>query len=352
MMLARSRGDALDEGKLWERVASATKEVVRRQAEIGLDVISDGEYGKPQYVAYVRERLSGFDGPPAASPKRAEQDEFPDWNRSLSATGHRTNDAPVALRDTSAVQRDIANFKVALENVVSGGRFMTAASPGVITYFMPTTYYKTDEAYLEALAEAMAPEYRAIVEAGFTLQIDCPDLGMGRSARWAHQSLEEFRKSARGRVAALNSAIAGLPRMQMRIHLCWGNYEGPHKDDVPLADVIDIAFEANVGAVSFEGANPRHEHEWKVFRDVHLPDGMKIIPGVIDSCTNYVEHPELVADRLVRFAELVGPERMMAGVDCGFGTSVGPRHVAPSIAWAKLASLVEGARLASAKLKP
>ena len=248
------------------------------------------------------------------------------------------------------MRRDIDNLKAALASSQPTGVFMSAASPGVIQTFMPSTYYPNDEAYLRDLGDAMGDEYRAIVEAGFVLQIDCPDLAMSRHTRFAELSLDQFRDLARMHIKVLNAALAGLPAEQVRLHMCWGNYEGPHNHDIALADIIDIALEAHVGAISIEAANPRHAHEWKVFRDVKLPDGMKLIPGVVDSCTNYVEHPDLVADRLLRFAEVVDPNNLMAGTDCGFGTSVGPRHVAPSIAWAKLQSLVEGAQIASRQL--
>ncbi len=224
---------------------------------------------------------------------------------------------------------------------------MSAASPGVIETFMPTTYYDSDRAYLDALGSAMADEYRAIVEAGYILQIDCPDLAMSRTSRFSHLTDDEFRELARMHVEVLNQVIEGLPRSRVRLHLCWGNYEGPHNHDIPLREILDVVLEANVGAISFEAANPRHEHEWKVFGGRSLASDLVLIPGVIDTCTNYIEHPELVAQRIQRYADMVGADRVIAGTDCGFGTSVGPRHVAPSIAWAKLGSLVEGARLAS-----
>jgi 5-methyltetrahydropteroyltriglutamate--homocysteine methyltransferase len=227
---------------------------------------------------------------------------------------------------------------------------MTSPSPGQIERFMPTTYYQTSEAYLLALAEAMRDEYQAIVAAGFVLQLDCPDLASGRANQFGHLTLEEFKDVASLHVEMLNRAIDGLPRDRMRLHVCWGNYEGPHNHDVELQEIVGVLLKAHVGGLLFEAANPRHEHEWKVWRDVDLPEGTVLIPGVIDSCTNYIEHPELVAERLERFAELVGPERAMAGTDCGFGTSLGIRKVAPSIVWAKLESMVEGARLATKRL--
>jgi 5-methyltetrahydropteroyltriglutamate--homocysteine methyltransferase len=354
-MLAYSNGDVHDLPVLWAHVAAATREVVRRQADLGIDVVSDGEFGKPSYAGYVKERLTGFEGEPRRGTGTSrEQADFPDWMRStMPVVVYPTNNGPVTLRDPSAVRRDIASFKTSLEGLGVVDAFMPAASPGVIDSFMQSTYYPNDEAYLRALGSAMRDEYVAIVEAGFLLQIDCPDLtadGKSRHTRFADLSLEEFRDVVRLHVTVLNQALEGLPRERVRLHMCWGNYEGPHKYDVALIDVIDIVLEAQVGGLSIEAANPRHAHEWRVFRDVELPPDMKLIPGVIDTCTNYIEHPELVAERLVRFAEVVGREQVIAGTDCGFGTSVGPRHVAPSIAWAKLESLVEGARLASRQL--
>jgi 5-methyltetrahydropteroyltriglutamate--homocysteine methyltransferase len=227
--------------------------------------------------------------------------------------------------------------------------FMTAVSPGTIAEFLQNTYYPTHEAYIFALAGAMRAEYRAIVDAGLVLQLDCPDL-TGLGAEVADVGLEAFRSKARLHIDALNHALEGLPPEQLRIHLCWGNWPGPHTHDVPLRDILDLVFQARPSAISFEGANPRHEHEWAVFKDVKLPEGKIIIPGVIDSCSNYVEHPDLVCQRIVRYAQLVGRERVIAGTDCGFGTFVGRITVDPRIAWVKLGALVEGARLASQEL--
>jgi 5-methyltetrahydropteroyltriglutamate--homocysteine methyltransferase len=349
LVLQHDRGELTDIASLQRHIAQATVEVVRRQVQMGIDIPSDGEYSKPSYATYVRERLTGFNGPTRNPRSGFTSTEFPDWERRHSSpVQFPTCDGPVQLRDASQVRRDIANFKTALEEAGHSRGFMSAASPGVIETFMPTTYYATDRAYLEALAAAMADEYRAIVEAGLVLQVDCPDLAMSRTTRFSHLSDDEFRTLARMHVEMVNRAIEGLPRASTRLHLCWGNYEGPHNHDVPLREILEVVLEANVGAISFEAANPRHEHEWVVFQGQHIPDDLVLIPGVIDTCTNYIEHPELVAQRLQRFADIVGPERVIAGTDCGFGTSVGARHVAPSIAWAKLGSLVEGAALASA----
>jgi 5-methyltetrahydropteroyltriglutamate--homocysteine methyltransferase len=349
LILQRDRGEQTDGTRLQQRIADATTEVVQRQVQLGIDVPSDGEYSKQSYATYVRERLSGFTGEPRNPGAGIATNEFPDWVRRYSpSVKFPTNAGPVVLTDPSRVRADVVNLRTALRHAKHEQAFMSAASPGVIETFMPTTHYASDRAYLEALADAMADEYRAIVDAGFVLQVDCPDLAMSRTTRFAALSDDEFRALARMHIEALNRALDGLPRSSVRLHLCWGNYEGPHNHDIPLSDILDIALEANVGGISFEAANPRHEHEWKVFRDRALPDDLVLIPGVIDTCTTYVEHPDLVADRVRRFAECVGPERVIAGTDCGFGTSVGPRIVPPSIAWAKLASLVEGAARASA----
>jgi 5-methyltetrahydropteroyltriglutamate--homocysteine methyltransferase len=351
-MLEYSNGTDKDPPGLWDQVAAATRDVVRRQVELGIDIVSDGEYGKASYAGYVKERLTGFEGEPRMPAATSlERDEFPDWVRSTPPrVSYPGNNGPVRTRDLSGVERDIANLHAAVEGLSPAGVFMTAASPGVVDTFMPSTFYPDDAAYLRDLAQAMRSEYQAIVAAGFILQVDCPDLAMSRHTRFANLSAAEFRSKAAMHVETLNEALAGLPPERVRLHMCWGNYEGPHNHDIPLADVIDIALQAQVGAISIEAANPRHAHEWKLFRTVGLPRGVTLIPGVIDSCTNYVEHPELVAERIVRFAEVVGPENVIASTDCGFGTSVGPRHVAPSVAWAKLGSLVEGARLASSAL--
>jgi 5-methyltetrahydropteroyltriglutamate--homocysteine methyltransferase len=258
---------------------------------------------------------------------------------------------PVTYKDPEAIQRDIDRFTAALQGVEPAETFMTAASPGVIAGLLHNQYYPSYEAYLEALAEAMKPEYTAIHRAGFLLQIDAPDLASSRHLNFAQASLEEWRRTIAFHVEVLNAALTDIPRDTVRLHLCWGNYEGPHHRDVELKDMIDIALTANVGAISIEGANPRHAHEWKVFQEVKLPGGMLLIPGVIDSTTNFIEHPELVAERIVRFATLLGRENVMGGVDCGFSSNADfPPAVASSIIWAKLQSLAEGARIASEQL--
>jgi 5-methyltetrahydropteroyltriglutamate--homocysteine methyltransferase len=338
-----------------ERIRVVVDRLVARQADTGIDVVSDGEASKSDFVGYVVDRLSGFGGtrypmlPPVAESQLAR---FPQWaaRQATGATRQMTKPAcnsPVEVADPSAVTRDIGNLRAALEGRQVKEAFMTAPPPGLVATRIRNEFYPTQEAYIYAIADAMKHEYRAIVESGFLLQIDCPDLS-GRivppDQEAAHRADLELR------LEALNYALDGLPTDRMRLHLCWGNFNGPHLEDGSLRDALDRAVRARPAAISFEGANPRHEHEWAVFEDVKLPDGKIIIPGVIDSCTNYVEHPELVAQRIVRYARLVGRENVIAGVDCGFGTFVVQQEVDPEIAWLKLQSLVEGAALASRAL--
>jgi 5-methyltetrahydropteroyltriglutamate--homocysteine methyltransferase len=329
--------------------------IFRKQIEVGVDIVNDGEMGKPSYATYVKDRLSGFDGE-AAPFTIADFADYPEYGERFMSQGAMQKLArpactgPVKCNDTSAVQTDIANLKAAVTQNNVPEAFMSAASPGVISIFLANHYYRTHEDYLAALAEAMRPEYQAITDAGFILQIDCPDLAMGRHIQFSDASLGEFRKNITIHVEALNHALAGIPAERTRIHLCWGNYEGPHHRDVPLRDIIDVVFRANVGAISYEASNPRHEHEWAVFEQVKLPAGKVLIPGVIDSVNNFIEHPDLVAQRLVNLARLVRPENVIAGTDCGFATVAGYSAVDPKIAWAKFQSLSEGARIASRRL--
>ncbi len=338
-------------------VRQAVTEVVTQQTDIGLDVINDGEQSKSQYAAYVKERLTGFEGERLirALPRLGD-DEFPEFaaqggtHLSSVSIPQPTCSGSIAWKDWDTVQTDIDNLKAAVQTRNVEEVFMTAASPGVIANFLPNDYYPDEEAYLYALADTMQDEYRAIVQAGFLLQVDCPDLAMTRVTQFAHLTIEEFKKVAAMHIEVLNHALQGLPPERLRLHLCWGNYEGPHLYDIPLRDIIDLVLQARPSGLSFEGANPRHAHEWKVWKEVALPEGKVIIPGVLDSTTNFIEHPELVAERIVRYAEVVGRENVIAGTDCGFGTSAWGRKVETRVAWAKLASLTEGARLASQEL--
>jgi 5-methyltetrahydropteroyltriglutamate--homocysteine methyltransferase len=335
------------------KVAAAVADSVRRQIASGLDVVNDGEMGKVSYSTYVTSRLSGYEGD-VHVPRRPRPDaiDFPDWNtqtisqrgsvrvKRLACTG------PVRYVGQESLRRDIANLTAGLQGVHVTEAFMTAASPGVISVFQPNQYYGTNEEYLWALAEAMKEEYEAIHQAGFLLQLDCPDF-TGLSAT---ETPGIPPPDLAQRVEALNHAVADIPPERMRLHLCWGNYEGPHHTDVPLKDVIGDVLKARPSGLSFEGANPRHEHEWNVFERVKLPDGKVIVPGVLDSTTNYVEHPELVAQRIERYARLVGRENVIAGADCGFGTFAGTPMVHPSVVFAKLRSMADGAQLASENL--
>jgi 5-methyltetrahydropteroyltriglutamate--homocysteine methyltransferase len=336
-------------------VKNAVAEIVRKQLDAGVDIVNDGEMGKPSYATYVKDRLSGFEGEAAAMalPDMADYPEFAERFVRLGVMQKLKRPActgPVTCKDLSSVHQDIDNLKAAVGNAKVTETFMSAASPGVISIFLANQYYKSHEAYLAALADAMKPEYKAIVDAGFILQIDCPDLAMGRHIQFPDATLAEFRKNITLHVEALNNALEGLAPERTRIHLCWGNYEGPHHLDVPLRDIIDIVFKARACGISYEASNPRHEHEWAVFEEVKLPDGKVLIPGVIDSVNNFIEHPELVAQRIGNIARVVGRENVIAGTDCGFATVADYSAVDPKIAWAKFQSLAEGARIASIKL--
>jgi 5-methyltetrahydropteroyltriglutamate--homocysteine methyltransferase len=352
IMFAKEEGLPIERAALEARIRSAVAEVVGKQAEAGVDVVDDGEVSKPSYATYPKDRLAGFDG---ASQSLQYQDlvDFPGMARRVFGDPGRARrktpscTGPISLRDARAGRVDTENLAAALARVKAAEGFMTAASPGVISLFFKNEHYPSHEAYLFAIADAMRTEYETVTNAGFVLQVDCPDLAMGRHIQYAGLGLEEFRAMARLHIQALDHALANVPPDRARMHLCWGNYEGPHHYDVPLADILDLVFEARPSGISFEAANPRHAHEWRVFERVKLPAGKVIIPGVIDSTTNFIEHPELVAERIGRYARLVGRENVIAGTDCGFGTWVGQAAVDPDIAWAKLASLAEGARLAS-----
>jgi 5-methyltetrahydropteroyltriglutamate--homocysteine methyltransferase len=361
LLLTRDQGKLADAAGFESRVRAAVAECVRLQQARGLDVVNDGEWSKPDYSTYVKDRLTGFDGPETSQAAMVttsrDMADFPEYGpyRSrggLSEISRPMCNGPIAWKDFAAVQRDIDNLKAAAGGPGSSPTdlFMTSVSPGQVARFQGNVYYKSDEEYLWALGNALKDEYRAIADAGFILQIDCPDLGSGWNNQFSNLTLEEFRKVVDMHLEVLDAATEGIAADRIRLHLCWGNYEGPHNHDIPLSEIIGPVLRSRPGAVSFEGANPRHEHEWTVFEDVKLPDGKLIIPGVIDSTTNFIEHPELVAQRIERYAGLVGRENVIAGVDCGFATFVTSPTVVPSIAWAKLEALAEGARIASRRL--
>jgi 5-methyltetrahydropteroyltriglutamate--homocysteine methyltransferase len=349
-MFAKQEGVPVDPVALERRTREAVAEVVAKQLECGVDVVSDGEMGKPSYVTYIADRLDGFGG--TSQPLTyADLVDFPTLQKKVFGDPGRSRrrtpacDGPITVRDPEAAKSDIAHMTAALPAGQRG--FMNAASPGVIALFFRNDHYATREEYVYAIAEAMRVEYEAITSAGLQVQIDAPDLAMGRHIQFADKPLDEFRREAQLNVEALNHATATIAPEQMRLHVCWGNYEGPHHCDVPFRDIVDLVFTARPHAIAFEAANPRHAHEWAIFEDVALPEGKVLIPGVLESKANFIEHPELIAQRIRRYADLVGDENVMAGSDCGYGTWVGQAAVDPDVVWAKLRALREGADLAS-----
>ena len=351
MLYAKERGEQVDQAAFETSVQEAVQAVVRQQAACGIDVVNDGEMSKISYSTYVKDRLTGFEGTgPLKLGRSADLADFPEYAQRVFAnfseiTGPACT-GPIAYKGLAEVQRDIANLKAALQGVDVTEVFMTAASPGVISRFLENQYYPSHEAYLAALVDAMKVEYDAIYQAGFILQLDCPDLTGGRNIKGTQSGLSYLELH----VEALNYALRDIPADRMRLHLCWGNYEGPHHKDTPLRDILNIVLQARPAGLSFEAANPRHEHEWKVFEEVKLPEGKVLIPGVLDSTTNFIEHPELVAQRIERFASRVGRENVIAGTDCSFATFAGSQTVDPEIAWAKLQAMVEGAHIASQQI--
>jgi 5-methyltetrahydropteroyltriglutamate--homocysteine methyltransferase len=347
-------GEGVSDPKAFDaKIRKAVAGAVRSQVDAGVDVINDGEQGRYSYSTYVKDRLSGFGGE-THPVVRTDWEDFPEALARIGLPTLRLQPAcngPVVRTNAAEIQKDLANLREAVSGVNVDEVFMTAASPGVISLFLQNEYYPSREGYLAALADAMHDEYLAIHQAGFLLQLDCPDLAMGRHMQFPDLSNEEFLKLAEENVEVLNHAVRDIPSDRMRLHLCWGNYEGPHHRDISLKEVFGVALMARPDGISFEGSNPRHEHEWTLFKDLKLPDGKVIIPGVVDSTNNYIEHPELVAQRIVRYAGLVGRENVIAGSDCGFGTfaRAAPR-VEPEIAWLKLGAMAEGSRLASREL--
>jgi len=364
---ARETGRDFDPSMFETRLARAVHEVVAKQVAAGIDSVCDGELGKISYTTYVRHRFSGIgafrgganDKPPQTAAHRDLLDH-PDHMQRLNevrGTSWFSREAvpcctgPVAYRDRQPLEKDLKHLAAACVAAKPVEAFMNAASPGVLTKFVPDRYYQDEDAYVEALANALKEEYEAIVKAGFVLQIDAPDLGSARHNQYQHLSDEEFLRIAERNIAALNHATSNIPPEAMRMHLCWGNYEGPHTHDIPLAKILDVAMRARPAGLSFEAANPRHAHEWEDLRGRNIPDDKILIPGVIDSTTNFVEHPRLIAQRICHYADIVGRERVIAGADCGFATFAFVNNaVAPSVVWAKLAALAEGARLASSRL--
>ena len=352
VVFAEDRGEAVDRAEYDRVIGEAVQDRVQHQVEAGIDFVSDGEMSKIGYATYIRHRLSGFEvgDVPRATP--ADLDAYPRFRDRLARQGGSARylrpicRGPITYEHREPVQRDLARLKAAIEGQPVAGAFMNAPSPGIIALFQPNQYYGTLEEYLEAIGEAMKVEYEAIVAAGVLLQIDAPDLAMGRHIMYRDCSDEEFVDSVERHVEAINRALADVPADRVRMHLCWGNYEGPHHLDIALEKIIHVILRAKPSTILFEAANPRHAHEWAVWREASIPGDKILAPGVLDSTTNYIEHPELVAQRILKFTDIVGPERVVAGTDCGFGTWAGFGAIDPDICWAKLRSLAEGAQIA------
>jgi 5-methyltetrahydropteroyltriglutamate--homocysteine methyltransferase len=354
VLFARDRGEATDAAGN-ATITEAVREVVRRQVEAGVDVVSDGEMSKITYATYIKDRITGFAGD---TPREPGQDlvEFPRILKKLAESGATAKYqrprcvGEIRVRSLEPAKADVQNMQAATTASVPTEAFLNAASPGVIALFQPNDFYKSQDEYLEAVAEAMRAEYELIVGSGLLVQIDAPDLAMGRHTMYRDRSVEEFLNRAAKHIEVLNHALRNVPADRVRMHVCWGNYEGPHHHDVPLERLLPVVVRAKIGGLLIEGANPRHAHEWAVFRDARLPEDMIVIPGVISSTTNYIEHPLLVAERIGRYADLLGRERVIAGSDCGFGTFAGFGPVDPDVTYLKLRSLAEGAAIASRRL--
>jgi 5-methyltetrahydropteroyltriglutamate--homocysteine methyltransferase len=355
VLFARERNEINDAPAAAAVISDAVSAVVRRQIEVGIDVVSDGEMSKISYATYIAERLAGFGGD---TPRQPGQDlvEFPGLLKKLAERGSTAKYrrprciAEIRVKNLAPLEEDLKNITSAAAASVPAEAFMNAASPGVVALFQPNDFYPSQDDYLTALAEAMRVEYEAIVQAGIILQIDAPDLAMGRHTMYRDRSLEDFDVLAARHIEVLNHALRNVAGDRVRMHVCWGNYEGPHHHDVPMERLLPIVLKAKAQGLLFEAANPRHAHEWTVFRDVSVPEDKVLIPGLLSTTTNYIEHPQLVAERIERFAQIVGRERVMAGTDCGFGTFAGFGPVEPDIAYLKLRSLVEGAQIASSRL--
>ncbi len=352
LIFAKEDGEPVDGVALDARIEAAVRHVVEKQAEAGIDVINDGEQSKPSYATYIKDRLNGFGG---AGNSYAFQDieDFPRTKERIFADPGRKKrnapacNAPITVKDMTAVAADAATLNAALVPYADRRAFMSAASPGVTALFFGNEYYDRHEDYVFAIAEGLRHEYEAIANAGIILQVDCPDLAMGRHTQFRDLDLNGFRKAMELNIAALNHATANIAPERLRMHMCWGNYPGPHHHDVPFQDIIDLVWTARPHAIQFEAANPRHAHEFAIFESVKLPDGKVLIPGVIECQSNYIEHPELIAQRIGRYADLVGRDNVMAGCDCGFSIHAGSGGVDPDVVWAKLAALSEGAAIAS-----
>jgi len=355
LLFAQDRGEPVDQDLFDSTMKRGVADAIQKQQESGVDIVSDGETSKISYATYIRHRLTGFEGD-SSRPTPQDLDDFPEYRDRLVAAGHSATykrpvcKGPIKVKDLSALQKDIDNMKAALATAKVTEGFMNAVSPGTIAVFQPNEYYPTHEAYLGALADAMQAEYEMIVKSGLLLQLDCPDLAMGRHTRFKKLTDEEFLRNAEMQVEALNHALANVPADRVRLHVCWGNYEGSHVHDMDCHKIFPIAVKVKPMALLVEGSNPRHEHEYQAWKDIKLPDDKVLVPGVIASSSNYVEHPEVVAMRLMNYANVVGRERVIAGTDCGFGTFAGFGAVYPAFCWMKMKSLAEGAAIASKKL--
>jgi len=355
MLFAREHATRFDAAAFDRTISQAVQAVVARQVAIGLDVISDGEMSKISYATYIKDRLSGFGGDNERQ-VAADLKEFPDFRAKMAAIAGKQSFkresciGPIEVADREPLRKDLANLAAATRLSGAHEAFMNSASPGVVSAFQPNRYYPTHEAYVEAIAEAMREEYEAIVAAGFVLQVDCPDLAMARHTGFQDLTEEQFLAQAEHQVEALNHALRNVPANALRMHVCWGNYEGPHDHDIALEKILAVVLKAKPSAILFEASNPRHAHEWAVWRDARLPDDKVLVPGLLTTTSNYVEHPELIAQKICQFADIVGRERVLAGTDCGFGTFAGIGKMDPEISWRKLQSLVDGARRASKRL--
>jgi 5-methyltetrahydropteroyltriglutamate--homocysteine methyltransferase len=352
VVFGEDRGEDVDRDHYEAVIRAAVSDRVRHQVDAGIDLVSDGEMSKIGYATYIRHRLSGFEvgDVPRATP--ADLDAYPNFRDRLAKAGGSARylrpicRGPIAYEHREPLERDLSNLKAAIAGQDVQGAFMNAPSPGIIALFQPNEYYETLDEYLDAIGEAMKIEYEAIVAAGVKLQIDAPDLAMGRHIMYRDRSDEEFVASAERHVEAINRALRDVPAETVRLHVCWGNYEGPHHLDIGLEKIVDVVLRAKPSTLLFEAANPRHAHDWATWREAKIPDGKVLAPGVLDSTTNYIEHPELVAQRILTYVDIVGPDRVIAGTDCGFGTWAGFGAIDPDICWAKMRSLAEGARIA------
>ena len=355
VLFARERNDVANAQVAAAVITDAVAEVVHRQVSVGIDVVSDGEMSKISYATYIAERLDGFGGD---TPREPGQDlvEFPGLLKKLAERGSTAKYrrprciGEITVKNMAPLQEDLKNIRAAISFAKPVEGFMNAASPGVVALFQPNDFYRTQDEYLTALAEALRVEYETITQAGIILQIDAPDLAMGRHTMYRDRTSEEFEVLAARHIEVLNHALRNVPADRVRMHVCWGNYEGPHHHDIPMERLLPVVLKAKPQGLLFEAANPRHAHEWSVFRDIKLPDDKVLIPGLLATTTNYIEHPQLVAERIGRFADIVGRERVMAGTDCGFGTFAGFGPVEPDIAYLKLQALAQGAQLASSRL--